>query len=215
MLREPLPALCLQVGFLSTAPANPSPIDSLYLDFLKDEKAFLARVEEDATTFRPTGQMIYTYTRPAPHSSASKSKGKSVAQPQTLDPESEDAVVFEVYHVGCPSHLFIYFLSPPTSGNMEFSWFQGTSPTNAAFHTALYRSRLVYQRGGRDMGIPCPVRGLSFFMRWAPFTTQQLREAKAKNHPQCRYVPFRRVFITVSLLLFPGESSYATQVCDH
>ncbi|KAJ7118794.1 acyl-CoA N-acyltransferase [Mycena epipterygia] len=68
-------------------------------DFLKDEKEFLARVEEDATTFRPTGQMIYTYTRPAPHSSASKSKGKGVAQSQALDPESEDAVVFEVYHV--------------------------------------------------------------------------------------------------------------------
>ncbi|KAJ7702203.1 histone acetyltransferase type B catalytic subunit [Mycena rosella] len=65
-------------------------------DYYKDEKAFLARVEEDATTFRPTGQMIYTYTRPAPHSSASK--GKGVAQPQILDPESEDAVVFEVYH---------------------------------------------------------------------------------------------------------------------
>ncbi|KAJ7684552.1 histone acetyltransferase type B catalytic subunit [Mycena polygramma] len=66
-------------------------------DYYQDEKAFLARVQEDATTFRPTGQMIYTYTRPAPHSSAN-SKGKGVAQPQTLDPESEDAVVFEVYH---------------------------------------------------------------------------------------------------------------------
>ncbi|KAJ7491227.1 histone acetyltransferase type B catalytic subunit [Mycena latifolia] len=66
-------------------------------DYYKDEKAFLARVEEDATTFRPTGQMIYTYTRPAPYSSASNSKGKGVAQ-QILDPESEDAIVFEVYH---------------------------------------------------------------------------------------------------------------------
>ncbi|KAJ7460936.1 histone acetyltransferase type B catalytic subunit [Mycena galericulata] len=65
-------------------------------DYYKDEKAFLARVEEDATTFRPPGQMIYTYTRPAPYSSASK--GKGVAQPQMLDPESEDALVFEVYH---------------------------------------------------------------------------------------------------------------------
>jgi histone acetyltransferase 1 len=69
----------------------------LHTDYYKEEKAFLARVEEDATSFRPTGQMIYTYTRPAPHSEASK-KGKGVAPP-TLDPESEDAVVFEVYHV--------------------------------------------------------------------------------------------------------------------
>ncbi|KAJ6500600.1 histone acetyltransferase type B catalytic subunit [Mycena sanguinolenta] len=66
-------------------------------DYYQDENAFLARVNEDATTFRPTGQLIYTYTRPAPHCSA-HSKGKGIAHPQTLDPESEDAVVFEVYH---------------------------------------------------------------------------------------------------------------------
>ncbi|KAF7339252.1 Histone acetyltransferase type B catalytic subunit [Mycena venus] len=66
-------------------------------DYYQDEKAFLARVEADATIFRPTGQLIYTYTRPAPHSSAN-SKGKGIAQPQILDPESENAVVFEVYH---------------------------------------------------------------------------------------------------------------------
>ncbi|KAJ7722299.1 histone acetyltransferase type B catalytic subunit [Mycena maculata] len=65
-------------------------------DYYKDEKAFLARVEEDATTFRPPGQMIHTYTRPAQH--AKGPKGKGVAEPQNLDPESEDAVVFEVYH---------------------------------------------------------------------------------------------------------------------
>ncbi|KAJ7090351.1 histone acetyltransferase type B catalytic subunit [Mycena belliarum] len=67
-------------------------------DYYKNETEFLARVEEDAINFRPTGQKIYTYARPAPHLSASNSKGKGVAQPQVLDPESEDAVVFEVYH---------------------------------------------------------------------------------------------------------------------
>jgi hypothetical protein len=97
--REPLPVLCLQVAS-SAFFQCPSLLilSSLFLDYYQDEKAFLARVEEDATTFRPTGQMIYTYTRPTPHSSAN-SKGKGVAQPQTLDPESQDAVVFEVYHV--------------------------------------------------------------------------------------------------------------------
>ncbi|KAJ7168325.1 histone acetyltransferase type B catalytic subunit [Mycena crocata] len=75
-------------------------------DYLKDKATFLARVEEEATTFRPTGQMIYTYTRPAPHSSASKSKGKGIAQSQILDPESEDAVVFEVYHASWDSPGF-------------------------------------------------------------------------------------------------------------
>ncbi|KAK7035779.1 acyl-CoA N-acyltransferase [Favolaschia claudopus] len=64
-------------------------------EYDEDEEAFLSRVEEDATTFRPTGQLVYTYTRPAPHSN---SKGKGVAPAQQLDPESEDAVVFEVYH---------------------------------------------------------------------------------------------------------------------
>ncbi|KAJ7581507.1 histone acetyltransferase type B catalytic subunit [Mycena floridula] len=55
-------------------------------DYYKDEKEFQARVEQDATSFRPMGQMIYSYTR------SLKGKGKVV------DPDSEDAVVFEVYH---------------------------------------------------------------------------------------------------------------------
>ncbi|KAJ7632131.1 histone acetyltransferase type B catalytic subunit [Roridomyces roridus] len=65
-------------------------------DYYTDEKAFLARVEEDANTFRPPGQLISSYTRPAPQFSGSK--GKAVEQLETLDPESEDAIVFEIYH---------------------------------------------------------------------------------------------------------------------
>jgi hypothetical protein len=42
--------------------------------------------------------MIYTYTRPSPVAAA-KGKGKGVVSSQALDSESEDAIVFEVYHV--------------------------------------------------------------------------------------------------------------------
>ncbi|KAJ7221721.1 histone acetyltransferase type B catalytic subunit [Mycena pura] len=73
-------------------------------DYHKDEKEFLARVEEDAMSFRPTGQLIYSYTRPAPHTAGSK--GKGVTLPQKLDPESEDAVVFEIYHTTSSSPEF-------------------------------------------------------------------------------------------------------------
>lgn len=86
MYRELLPVSCHPVGCFV---CSVSPLT--FADYYQDEKAFLARVEEDATTFRPTGQLIHTYTRPV-----SDSKGKGVA---TLDPESDDAVVFEVYHV--------------------------------------------------------------------------------------------------------------------
>ncbi|KAG6861646.1 hypothetical protein C0995_013648 [Termitomyces sp. Mi166 len=64
--------------------------------YFKDEKNFLAFVEEDASTFRPPGQLIYSYTRPVP--SSPKEKGKAASRSQSLDPDSEDSVVFEVYH---------------------------------------------------------------------------------------------------------------------
>jgi len=63
--------------------------------YYKDETEFSARVEEDATTFRPPGQLVYTYTRPSP---LQNGKGKGVPNFQSLDPESQDTVVFEVYH---------------------------------------------------------------------------------------------------------------------
>ncbi|PPQ67652.1 hypothetical protein CVT25_012680 [Psilocybe cyanescens] len=65
--------------------------------YYTDEEAFLKKVEEDADTFRPPGQLIYSYTRPSP-SSSSKGKRKRSGNNQTLDPQSEDVVEFEVYH---------------------------------------------------------------------------------------------------------------------
>jgi histone acetyltransferase 1 len=52
------------------------------------------RVEEDATTFKPHGDLIHTYTRPSPSASG---KGKGSAP---LNLEDKDAIVYEVYHVG-------------------------------------------------------------------------------------------------------------------
>ncbi|KAF4614777.1 hypothetical protein D9613_003276 [Agrocybe pediades] len=65
--------------------------------YITDEEAFLKKVEEDAETFRPPGQLIYSYTRPSPKSS-SKGKRKRDGNNQALDPSSEDVVEFEVYH---------------------------------------------------------------------------------------------------------------------
>ncbi|KAL0947489.1 hypothetical protein HGRIS_013592 [Hohenbuehelia grisea] len=62
-----------------------------------DKAAFAQQVETDATSFRPAGQMIYSYTRPSPL--ASNGKGKAAASSSTpLPAESEDAIVYEVYH---------------------------------------------------------------------------------------------------------------------
>ncbi|KAF9466258.1 acyl-CoA N-acyltransferase [Collybia nuda] len=65
--------------------------------YYKDEEVFLTRVEEDATTFRPSGQLIYSYTRLSPLSSQKK-KGKAVSDSQYLDSENPNAVAYEVYH---------------------------------------------------------------------------------------------------------------------
>ena len=58
------------------------------------ESEFLARVEEDAVSFRPPGEKISSYTRAAPDS-ATKGKGAAV----TLPEDDPDAVVYEVWHV--------------------------------------------------------------------------------------------------------------------
>ncbi|ESK94254.1 histone acetyltransferase type b catalytic subunit [Moniliophthora roreri MCA 2997] len=63
-------------------------------DFERNEETFNVRVEQDALEFKPMGQMIYSYTRPSPRA---KGKGKAVSA-VALDSESEDAVVYEVYH---------------------------------------------------------------------------------------------------------------------
>jgi hypothetical protein len=71
-------------------------------------------VEEDATSFKPFGEMIYSYTRPDP-AAAEKGKGKAAELPREgLDPQSVDAVEYEVWHVRfhTPHHLVYYFLMP-------------------------------------------------------------------------------------------------------
>lgn len=77
-----------------------------FVGYYKDEEAFLKRVEEDATIFKPLGQLIYSYTRPSPNSS-SKGKRKRTGNTKPLDPGSEDAVEFEVYHVSLPGYTFM------------------------------------------------------------------------------------------------------------
>ncbi|KAI0253813.1 acyl-CoA N-acyltransferase [Lactifluus subvellereus] len=57
------------------------------------EAEFLARVEEDASSFRPLGKKIHSYTRIAPNSTT---KGKGAAT--TLPEDHPDAVVYEVWH---------------------------------------------------------------------------------------------------------------------
>lgn len=53
---------------------------------------------EEAVSFKPTGQLISSYTRPSPLA-ACKGKGKGVERMQNLDPGSVDTIEFEVYHV--------------------------------------------------------------------------------------------------------------------
>ncbi|KAJ3568423.1 hypothetical protein NP233_g5719 [Leucocoprinus birnbaumii] len=60
--------------------------------YYTDETEFEKRVEEDATSFKPCGELIYSYTRPSP----SKGKGKGAA---TGKATAEDDIVYEVYHM--------------------------------------------------------------------------------------------------------------------
>ena len=117
-------------------------------DYYRTEAEFLARVEEDASSFRPPGVKIHSYTRAAPHSSA---KGKGAAA--TLSEDDPDAVVYEVWHVRrvilVPTERS-FDVSP---GNMEYPRISRISPADANIHLALYRSWFLHQRGGRRMGV--------------------------------------------------------------
>ncbi|KAI5831336.1 histone acetyltransferase type B [Schizophyllum commune Tattone D] len=62
--------------------------------YYTDEAEFSKRVSEDALAFKPPGERIHTYTRPSP-TAAGKGKGKDT----TSDPNNENVVEFEVYHV--------------------------------------------------------------------------------------------------------------------
>ncbi|KDQ18533.1 hypothetical protein BOTBODRAFT_154460 [Botryobasidium botryosum FD-172 SS1] len=61
-------------------------------DYYKDREQFVKRVEQDATTFKPMGEKVYSYTRRATTSGKGKTK-----QDEPVDEDSDDAVVYEVY----------------------------------------------------------------------------------------------------------------------
>jgi histone acetyltransferase 1 len=62
--------------------------------YYRTESEFLARVEEDAVSFRPHGEKIASYTRARPNG---EKKGKGAAV--TLPEDDPDAIVYEVWHV--------------------------------------------------------------------------------------------------------------------
>jgi len=69
----------------------------------RTESEFLARVEEDAVSFRPHGEKIASYTRVAPNN-ATKGKGATV----TLPEDDPDAIVYEVWHVRASNPEFSF-----------------------------------------------------------------------------------------------------------
>jgi histone acetyltransferase 1 len=70
--------------------------------YYRTESEFLARVEEDAVSFRPPGEKIASYTRVAPNN-PTKGKGAAV----TLPDDDPDAIVYEVWHVRPQPRIFI------------------------------------------------------------------------------------------------------------
>lgn len=115
-----------------------------------DQATFSKRVESDASSFRPSGQLIHSYTRLAP-SSTSKGKRKRSGN-QVIDPDSEEAIEFEAYHV-CNFSPIIWSNAQTFLGNLGYAWLSRVSSQNAAVHSSLYRGRVVYQWGGRYLGI--------------------------------------------------------------
>ncbi|OCF58050.1 histone acetyltransferase type B catalytic subunit [Kwoniella mangroviensis CBS 10435] len=67
-------------------------------DYTKSEMDFSKLVEKDSSEFKPLGEKIGSYVRPAATSSKSKGKGKGkVSNGEELKEDDENAVVFEMY----------------------------------------------------------------------------------------------------------------------
>jgi hypothetical protein len=64
---------------------------------LKLEAAFKERVKEEAKSFRPCGEKVFSYPRPSGYRPAS-GKGK-VKTGDALDGDGEGVSLFEIYHV--------------------------------------------------------------------------------------------------------------------
>ncbi|TCD60783.1 histone acetyltransferase 1 [Steccherinum ochraceum] len=64
--------------------------------YYKSEAEFTKRVEEDATTFKPYGTLIHSYSRSARKMSSGR-KNASLPQP-VYNPNDDEIVEFEVYH---------------------------------------------------------------------------------------------------------------------
>lgn len=76
------------------------------VDYLKNDVTFKANIEKEAKSFRPPGEKVYSYARPATHRRGGKGKGKGKDLPVS-DPESTDVSTFEAYHVSThrPMHV--------------------------------------------------------------------------------------------------------------
>ena len=76
--------------------------------YYTNEAEFTKRVEEDATSFKPFGKMIHSYSRSAHKMSRSRKNG-DMPQP-VYGPEEEEIVEFEVYHVRFFFLSFFFFV---------------------------------------------------------------------------------------------------------
>lgn len=77
------------------------------VDYLKNDDTFKANVEKEAKTFRPPGEKVYSYARPATHRPGGNGKGKGKDIP-IPDPESTDVSTFEAYHVSTHRLLHVH-----------------------------------------------------------------------------------------------------------
>jgi hypothetical protein len=109
--------------------------------YYQSETEFLARVEEDASSFRPLGKKIHSYTRVALNS-ATKGKGAATTLPEG-DP---DAIVYEVWHVGGLAPCVLCPSPEVFSGNMEYPGVSRIPPADATVHPALHRGWVIHQR---------------------------------------------------------------------
>ena len=150
------------------------------------------------------GELIYSYTR-----SASKGKGKDLAGPEPLNPDDEDTIVYEVYHVRDYSlFLMLNLILCPLLVHLEHSWVQRVPSKNANLYPPLHWSRVLYQRRGRFMGICRAVRLTLTFLLLVADLEIGMKSASDETRHIRRPIILLVILLSTTFTTFPRKFAW-------
>jgi Histone acetyl transferase HAT1 N-terminus len=148
-------------------------------DYFKDRATFEQQVEKDATTFKPMGKKIYSYSRQAGARSDAERRGQVDT---SVNEEDESAAVFEVYHVSHSMYREAFSDNPCRRRGKPLAFWNTTDGCSCSSY---YTSKLgaIFKRTKTNGNLlSCASVALSQFI---PYALLGLRDASGKMVNLC------------------------------